>query len=356
MQSFFSTFFANPFRLSLRAGLTLVVMAFISAPGLALAVESQIMPLAEQSLLLDGQVIDGRIVVVGERGHILLSEDHGVTWQQQPAPTRDTLTSVYFTDPSNGWAAGHEAVILRTSDGGHHWQQVYIDVAGERPILDLWFKDLNQGYAVGGYGLFLMTHDGGKNWGPVDFDPATLASGEAPGEDPWQQPSSDETWGIDFHLNQITAAAGGRVYIAAEAGHLYRSDDGCRSWLSLPSPYEGSFYGTLPLGRDKLLAYGLRGHLFRSEDAGNSWAPLETGTQATLNDAIRLHDGRIVLAGLEGILLLSDDNGQSFHRLEQADRGGISKILQAADNSLVLIGEHGIKRLFLPDRLQEQTE
>lgn len=314
------------------------------------------MPLAEQSLLLDGQVIDGRIVVVGERGHILLSEDHGVTWQQQPAPTRDTLTSVYFTDPSNGWAAGHEAVILRTSDGGHHWQQVYIDVAGERPILDLWFKDLNQGYAVGGYGLFLMTHDGGKNWGPVDFDPATLASGEAPGEDPWQQPSSDETWGIDFHLNQITAAAGGRVYIAAEAGHLYRSDDGCRSWLSLPSPYEGSFYGTLPLERDKLLAYGLRGHLFRSEDAGNSWAPLETGTQATLNDAIRLHDGRIVLAGLEGILLLSDDNGQSFHRLEQADRGGISKILQAADNSLVLIGEHGIKRLFLPDRLQEQTE
>ena len=104
---------------------------------------------------------------------------------------------------------------------------------------------------------------------------------------------------IDFHLNHITATKNGRIFISAEAGNLYRSDDGSRSWLSLPSPYEGSFYGTMPLGDNRnLLLYGLRGHLFHSRDAGESWSVIETATQATLNDAIRLADGRIAVAGL----------------------------------------------------------
>ncbi|NIN72690.1 MAG: sialidase, partial [Gemmatimonadetes bacterium] len=49
-------------------------------------------------------------------------------------------------------------------------------------------------------------------------------------------------------------------------------------WTTLPSPYEGSFFGTLPLEGDSLLLFGLRGHLFRSDDAGESWEEIPTGT------------------------------------------------------------------------------
>jgi len=110
------------------------------------------MPLADKSLLLDGQLIGERIIVVGERGHILVSEDDGRSWQQQAAPTRITLTSVFFIDPANGWAAGHDSLILRTSDGGRHWHEVYSAHEDERPILDLWFKDAMHGYAIGTLG------------------------------------------------------------------------------------------------------------------------------------------------------------------------------------------------------------
>ena len=141
----------------------ILLLTFCLIPNPALAANSQILPLAEKSLLLDGQVIGDRIIVVGERGHILLSEDHGVSWQQQETPTRANLTSVFFIDPANGWAAGHDSVILQTNDSGRHWQQVYADPEDERPILDLWFRDMNHGYAVGAYGLFLTTEDGGKS-------------------------------------------------------------------------------------------------------------------------------------------------------------------------------------------------
>ncbi len=325
----------------------ILLLTFCLIPNPALAVNSQILPLAEKSLLLDGQVIGDRIIVVGERGHILTSEDHGVSWQQQEVPTRANLTSVFFVDPANGWAAGHDSVILQTSDGGRHWQQVYADPEDERPILDLWFRDITHGYAVGAYGLFLFTEDGGKSWQPFDFNPATLrANGDGVGEDR-ADGLVEESWGIDFHLNQISATPNGRILITAEAGNIYRSDDACRSWLSLPSPYEGSFYGSLPLSQTSLLAFGLRGHLFRSEDTGNSWQPVASGTQATINDGIRLRDGRIVLAGLAGTLLFSNDGGHSFSLHLQADRAGIAKILQADEQSLILIGEHGVKRLNL---------
>jgi photosystem II stability/assembly factor-like uncharacterized protein len=314
-------------RSTLLLGLIFFTLTLLATPGMTRAADSQIMPLAAKSLLLDGQIIGTTIVVVGERGHILTSEDQGVSWQQQPVPTRATLTSVFFVDPANGWAAGHDGIVLRTRDGGRHWQKVYADTEDERPILDLWFRDPDHGLAV---------KEDGSN--PDD------ALAEEPEE---------ESWGIDFHLNQIAATASGRIFIAAEAGNLYRSDDGGRSWISLPSPYEGSFYGILPLTKTSLLAFGLRGHLFRSEDAGINWTPLDSGTQATLNDGILLRDGRIVLAGLAGTLLISSDGGHSFELFAQADRAGIARVLQADDGSLILIGEQGAKRLDLPGRTTE---
>lgn len=321
----------------------LFLMALALPAGVASGADSQIMPLAAKSLLLDGQVIGKRVVVVGERGHILTSDDHGVSWQQQLAPTRATLTSVFFTDPDNGWAAGHDGFILQTRDGGRHWQQVYAAPEDEQPILDLWFRNPDVGYAVGAYGLFLKTEDGGASWEPVDFNPVTDEADTAA-----QQEEAEEDLGIDFHLNQIAVAASGSMFVAAEAGHLYRSDDDGQSWLSLPSPYEGSFYGTLPLDQQTVLAFGLRGHLFRSEDGGTSWTAIDTGTQATLNDGIRLSDGSIVMDGLAGTLLISEDSGLSFQLHAQNDRTALAKVLQAGDGALILIGEHGVRRLALP--------
>ena len=334
------------FRLTLLAGLTLVALLHASGPVPSLAADSQLMPLAVRSLLLDGQVVGDRIIVVGERGHILISEDDGRSWQQQPVPARANLTSVFFIDPMNGWAAGHDSVILRTSDGGRNWKKVYSDPEDERPILDLWFRDALHGYAVGAYGLFLTTRDAGKSWRHVEFNPATLILDSNDSDDPWAE--DEDAW-VDFHLNQMSATGHGRVLIAAEAGNIYRSDDGSRSWIRLPSPYEGSFYGSLPLGRSRVLLYGLRGHLFFSENAGTSWTPVASHTQATLNDAIQLRDGRIVLAGLAGTLLVSKDQGRNFELHAQADRAGIAKVLQADDGDLVLIGEMGVKRLALSE-------
>jgi photosystem II stability/assembly factor-like uncharacterized protein len=335
-------------------------------------------PLASRSLLLDGAAADGLMVVVGERGHILLSQDEGSTWRQASVPTRSTLTAVFLLDRKLGWAVGHDATIVRTRDGGETWEKTHSAPQEERPFLDVWFADRDHGLAIGAYGLFMRTADGGATWTPdsiaaAEADPEEpAAEGPAEGEgasDESGAPASAEDGsgeemgaedlglneGVDFHLNAIARAASGRLYIAAESGKVYRSDDGGLSWVTLPSPYDGSFFGILPLEGDSVLVFGLRGHLYRSEDAGQSWAQIESSTTAMLTDARRLTGGSIAITGLAGTLLLSGDGGRSFELRQQPSQQGLSSLIEAKDGHLVLIGEFGVYRRRLHDEGQPGT-
>jgi photosystem II stability/assembly factor-like uncharacterized protein len=305
--------------------------------------EAELAPLAERTLLLDGQVLGDQLIAVGERGHILVSADAGRSWRQSPVPTRVTLTSVFFVDDRQGWAAGHDATILRTRDGGATWQTVYADPERDAPILDLWFRNARQGLAVGAYGLILVTSDGGDSWQDQELTVTGAPAAQTDG-------LLDEagTPGLDLHFNQLQATSAGQLYLAGEGGHLYRSDDGGNSWEPSPVPYAGSLFGTLPLDDRRLLAFGLRGHLFYSADGGRRWQAVETGTDATLNDAVRLRDGRIVLVGLAGAVLVGTDSGPHFEQHAQPDRAGFSRVLEAPDGALILLGAQGARRLALP--------
>ena len=121
--------------------------------------------LLKTSLLLDVNQAGDRLVAVGEWGHVILSDDKGKTWHQaNSVPTRMTLTEVTFIDAQNGWAVGHDAVVLHTSDGGENWALQFADAEDEALLLSVWFENKNHGIVVGQFGLMLETRDGGKNW------------------------------------------------------------------------------------------------------------------------------------------------------------------------------------------------
>jgi len=310
---------AYPGRRLLSIPLIIMLFAGSTALGFAAPESSVISPLASRSLLLDGVAVDGFVAVVGERGHILISEDRGQSWRQGNVPTQATLTGVFFYDQSLGWAVGHDATILRTRDGGQNWELIYSAPEKECPFLDIWFSDAEHGFALGAYGLFFVTEDGGDTW--------------------LSRPVSEN----DYHLNHISPAENGKLYIAAEAGMIYRSEDQGQTWVELPSPYIGSLFGTLPLHDDTLLVFGLRGHVYRSEDGGATWSQLATGTEAMLTDGLRLLDGTIVFVGLGGNLLVSRDDGRTFLVRQEPDRKGISRVVQLDAETLVIIGEFGVR-------------
>lgn len=255
--------------------------------------------------------------MVGERGHIMLSDDKGHTWTQaESVPTRETLTAAYFADEKRGWAVGHQAVILRTSDGGQTWQKIFSAPELNQPLLDIWFRDDRHGIAIGAYGYFLETSDAGDTWNSRYIS-----------EDDW-------------HLNSIDRMDNGKLFIAAESGKVYRSEDDGKTWESLTTPYQGSFHGLIPVGGNSLIIFGLRGHIFRTDDAGDSWHEIDSGVKTLLTGGTLVSDNRLALCGVAGIVLLSDKNMSEFTAIKLQDRRSLAGIL-GGDESLVVYGEAG---------------
>lgn len=325
---------ATPWR-----ALAACLLSLAATPGFADPLDRPALsaPLAVRSLLLDVARAGERLVAVGERGHVLLSDDSGQTWRQaRTVPGRSLLTAVWFVDGRRGWAVGHDETILASVDGGESWQRQHYAPERQQPLLDVWFASADTGVAVGAYGAYFATTDGGRSWTRRSFDAAP-----APGAPP---PSEDDEFAPDYHLNAI-AGDGQRWWIAAEAGQIYRSDDAGATWQTLPSPYAGSLFGLLPLGGESLLVFGLRGHLFRSDDAGSTWQQgTGTGT-AMLTDAVRLEGDALVAVGLGGTLLRSADAGRNWSAAMEEDRRGLAGLVRAPDGGLVAVGEGGARRL-----------
>lgn len=324
----------------MRAASALAALVLAGTAWSAQPVYSEMAPLAPRSLLLDVARAGTRIVAVGERGHILLSDDNGQTWRQVRVPSVALLTGVFFVDGQRGWVVGHDETILRSTDGGESWSLAHYAPEKQQPLLDVWFRDAHHGLAVGAYGTIYRTDDGGLNWVQQVF---------APQEIPQKKPSAgvqDEgNSPADRHLNKIVRAGDGTLYLAAEAGYLFRSRDDGQTWMTLPSPYEGSFFGLLPLEGGTVIAFGLRGHLFRSADAGNTWIEAATGTAAMLTDALQLAGGEIVVSGLAGTVLLSKDGGEDFSLRQQPERKGIQALLALDAHRVLTVGEGGIGML-----------
>ena len=151
-----------------------------------------------------------------------------------------------------------------------------------------------------------------------------------------------------FHLNQFGLAPDGNLYIAGEAGYVFRSVDGGDSWDTLEPGYDGSFYGivVVPDGAAgyELLAYGMRGNLFRSADKGDSWEQLDSGTQVTLMSGSVLRDGTVLLGGQGGVILTRAPGQPSFSQAKNPDRRPVTGQQQMADGNVLLVGPGGIRK------------
>ncbi len=100
-----------------------------------------------------GEVIDSLL---------MRTDDEGVTWRRQPAPTKAELFHLDFSGTSHGWIVGDKGVIIATTDRGQTW---HLQRSGtQRAIFAVDFLNDEEGFAVGGGGTILRTQNGGQTW------------------------------------------------------------------------------------------------------------------------------------------------------------------------------------------------
>jgi photosystem II stability/assembly factor-like uncharacterized protein len=269
---------------------------------------------AAKATLLDLAQVGERLVAVGERGHILLSDDLGRSWRQTRAvPTRATLACIHATDGRRVWAAGHGGVILRSDDAGETWSLAAGLADGPDVLLAIRVETDGRGLAVGSYGLAWSTADAGKSWARK-----TLIEGEA-GEK---------------HMNRIFATRTGKWLIAAEGGQILGSADGS-SWATVSTPYKGSLWTGLQLPGGVLLAGGMRGNVVRSVDDALTWQHHPVPHAGSFTAAAVLSDGRPMLVGVDGTVVLGDREGIRFDLRRQEDRATLTGVVVAGGRVVV---------------------
>jgi photosystem II stability/assembly factor-like uncharacterized protein len=312
--------------------------------------------------LVNGIALAGdRLVAVGQRGHVLLSDDQGKSWRQAEVPSSSDLVAVAFATPQQGWAVGHDGIVLRSTDAGASWTRVldggkagalmlehyrreaanaadakqaaallqeaerFAAQGAENPFLDIAFEDARTGYLVGAFGLIFRTSDGGTSWQPM------LHATDNPKA---------------LHLYAVRAV-GGEVYVAGEQGLLLKLDRASDRFRALELPYKGTLFGITGTPR-ALLVHGLRGTLLRSTDAGRSWQPLNTGLQVGLTASHADAQGRIAIVSQAGHVLISRDDGASFAPAKLDKPLPAAAVALVGPSAAVIGGPRGLAPQTLP--------
>lgn len=314
--------------------------------------------LAVRSPLLDVANAGQRLVAVGQRGHVLYSDDAGQQWQQASVPVSSDLNAVYFSTPEQGWAVGNDGVVLHSSDAGVTWKkqldgreigallvkhyaaladaepaneqwpllvaegQRLVEEGADKPLLDVWFADDKVGYAVGVFNLILRTEDGGQSWTPF--------------QDRTDNPQN-------FHLNAI-ASTGDALYIVGEQGLVLKWDDPHQRFAVLNTPYQGSFFGVV--GKPgEVVVFGLRGNVLRSTDGGLSWKPFDTDLQVSVTAAAIDAQGHYRLFTQAGHMLVDQANNARLQLMPQQNPSPVAGAALGSDDSLIVVGSRGARAL-----------
>lgn len=343
--------------------LAVLAGALVTSPVQAASTAAAPAPSAAQGLhavLLDITRAGHRLVAVGERGTVLLSDDNGNGWRQAAVPVNNTLTAVRFADSRQGWAIGHAGVVLHSDDGGEHWalqldgteaarlelnaaqasgdearlgaaKRLLADGA-DKPWLALSFSDARHGVVVGAYGLAMATEDGGATW--------QSWMGRLPNPQ-----------GLHLYAVQRQGPA---LYIAGEQGLFLRSADDGAHFEAVATPYEGSFFALGALPDQRILLGGLRGSLLAFDPRTEQFDTLANPIPVSVNALVSRPAGTLVINQAGGLLQLSAEG--VARPLGSQPGPPLTAAIEAGDGNLVAVGFGGPARIALPSATLPSTE
>lgn len=147
---------------------------------------------------------DNNGFMIDKSGVILKTTNQGNTWTEIYETGSDEPKAIHFTSPSVGYLTlTYDTKILKTINGGNSWSEIDLGYAFSGN--DIYFTDEQTGFIASNSSRILRTTDAGLTWTVTDFG------------------SSDDLYALAF-TNHLTG------YAVGQNGTLITTSNGGDSW------------------------------------------------------------------------------------------------------------------------------
>jgi photosystem II stability/assembly factor-like uncharacterized protein len=280
------------------------------------------------------------------------SRPFSVAWESQTTGVTGRLRGVSAVSSRVAWASGANGTVLRTIDGGEHWQPRPVAGAEKLDFRDVDAMSETVAYVLsigaGESSRIYKTIDGGANW-TLQFantEPKVFLDAMAFWDPARGVAVSDS---VDGRFVILTTVNGGQTWERLPADRLPPA-------LADEGAYAASGTNVAVLGRDQVWIGTSRSRVLRSTDAGRTWTiaptPLPTGQSAGIfSIAFRDAQHGVVVGGdyrLESQAIdnaaLTDDGGATWRLARDRGLSGFRSVaasLPGAPGTILAVGPTG---------------
>jgi photosystem II stability/assembly factor-like uncharacterized protein len=218
------------------------------------------------------------------------------TWARQRTGATTSTNDLAVVDSQHVWAANAFGQILRTTDGGSHWNSQQVGSTTSH-FYGIDFANQQVGFAVGdaeqsfSHGMIHGTKDGGQTW-TLQWDGGTGYN--------W-------LYDVDALTPNVAVAVG-------NAGIILRTTDGGATWNEVTDKPGASVLSGVSFVGKVGYAVGNGSVVFRSSNAGQSWVDVRPTLPfgASLMDASFVNATTGWVVGYDGEVLRTTDGGRTW--------------------------------------------
>lgn len=260
-------------------------------------------------------------------GEPSITQDSGRTWTKHDMGTINTKNyAVAATSDSEFWVGNDISSITRTMDSGTTWTETS---GPKRSILyESFFIDRNTGMSVGSDGAILRSYDGGTHWEELEtgFTNSCFCLYGLSETDIWvgankaifHTTDMGETWTeklttLGGTMNSIVAVSSSRILATTTTGILLRSTDSGTTW---DTAYTASnqLRSVTKIDNQRLMATGYGGVILKSIDQGDTWTTI-TPPEANLQyeeTYFKGEEGWMVTSSFKKVMWHTNNAGDSW--------------------------------------------
>lgn len=253
------------------------------------------------------------------QGRIAKTTDGGLTWTLLPHINLGYLRDVSFIDADRGWVSGSGGQILRTTNGGAGWTAQTTNLLNDLTAIHM--RSATHGLAAANGGTVLETNNGGTSW-------------------------SLRSTGSSAKLHDVRISYLNTTYVVGPTGHAARRGPDEGSFTKIPLPIRRDLFAILHLSNDATLFCGDSGYVVRSPNGYTEWTVNTTGSDHTWTHISAIDTSRLWMIGTDARLASSSDGGHTWAVRSSGSRGTISDMVTLGGDTAfaVLLGQSILRR------------